>query len=72
MVKGTVVVNKEGQYLIFLSMIDEIANCAVIEYAMDEYQGEEVARVVALQKFPITELIVAEKYPRCIQQINVS
>lgn len=72
MVKGTVVVNKEGQYLIFLSMIDEIANCAVIEYAMDEYQGEEVARVVALRKIPKEELLEVDNYPRCIRQINIA
>lgn len=72
MVRGTVVVNKEGHYLIFLSKIDDVANCAVIEYSMDEYQGEEVARVSSLKKFPIEDLLEVDKYPLCINQINIA
>lgn len=72
MLRGTVVVNNEGEFFILLSIVDDLANCAVIECFADELQGEEVARVAALRKVPKNELFIAEKYPKCIRQINIS
>lgn len=72
MKRGTIVKNKEGEFLIFLSAVDNIARCAVVEDVFDETDQYFCARVTSLIQVSTDELTIAEIYPVYINQISIT